>query len=222
MPPALAAGYFNGGKTMNKLITIANRAQALFDKARSPVEFLGPLALRLYLVPVYWVASNNKWNPFDSDSSIDATAEWFGNAEWGLGLPFPYLNAYMAWGAEYLGAILLLLGLGVRWISIPLMVTMVVAMTTVHWEHGWQAVHDPKSAFASEHAADAIERLSVAKDILREHGDYQWLTEYGSFIVSNNGIEWAATYFVMLLALLCVGGGRYVSLDFWIARKFRA
>lgn len=206
---------------MDKLINLASCAQTLLDRVRSTIDFLGPLALRLYLVPVFWVASNNKWNPFESDSSIASTAEWFGNAEWGLGLPLPYLNAYLAWGAEYFGAILLLLGLGTRWISIPLMVTMVVAMVTVHWQHGWQAVHDLKSAFPSEHASDAIGRLSRAQDILHEHGNYDWLTEYGNFIVSNNGVEWAATYFVMLLTLLCVGGGRFVSLDYWIARRFR-
>ena len=206
---------------MEKVIKLANLAQGLFDKVRGHVDFLGPLVLRLYLVPVFWVAANNKWNPFDGNSSIDSTAEWFGNAEWGLGLPLPYVNAYMAWGAEYFGAILLLLGLGVRWISIPLMVTMIVAVATVHWEHGWQALNDPKSAFASEHASDAIERLAVAKDLLKEHGDYDWLTEFGSIVSSNNGMEWAATYFVMLLALLCVGAGRWVSLDYWIARRFR-
>ncbi|MBI1733510.1 MAG: DoxX family membrane protein [Gammaproteobacteria bacterium] len=206
---------------MDKLINLANQAQSVFDKLRAPIECLGPLALRLYLVPVFWVASNNKWNPFDSASSIDSTAEWFGNAEWGLGLPLPYLNAYMAWGAEYFGAILLLLGLGVRWISIPLMVTMVVAVATVHWDHGWQALNDPKSAFASEHASEAIERLAVAKDILKEHGDYDWLTEFGSIVSSNNGMEWAATYFVMLLALFCIGAGRWFSVDYWIARRFR-
>lgn len=206
---------------MNKLIALAGRAQSLFDQLRTPLDFLGPLALRLYLVPVFWVAANNKWNPFAAGSSIDSTAEWFGNAEWGLGLPFPYLNAYLAWGAEYFGAILLLFGLGVRWISIPLMVTMLVAAVAVHWQHGWQAVHDLRSPFPSEHVGAAGERLAAAKDLLQQHGDYQWLTEYGSFVVSNSGIEWAATYFVMLLALLFTGGGRYVSLDWWIARRFR-
>jgi len=206
---------------MEKIIKLANLAQDLCDRVRGWVDFLGPLAIRLYLVPVFWVAGNNKWNPFDSSSSIDSTAEWFGNADWGLGLPFPYLNAYMAWGAEYFGAILLLLGLGVRWISIPLMVTMVVAVATVHWEHGWQALNDPKSPFPSAHAADAIDRLAAAKDILREHGDYDWLTQYGSIVSSNNGMEWAVTYFIILLALLFLGGGRWVSLDYWIARYFR-
>jgi uncharacterized membrane protein YphA (DoxX/SURF4 family) len=34
----------------------------------------------------------------------------------------------------------------------------------------------------------------------------------------NNGMEFAATYFVMLLVLLVYGGGRYVSLDYWLKR----
>ncbi|MCI0666683.1 MAG: hypothetical protein L0Y43_01355, partial [Methylococcaceae bacterium] len=66
------------------------------------------------------------------------------------------------------------------------------------------------------------ERLERAREILMEYGDYGWLTEYGGFVVSNNGMEWAATYFVLLLALFFLGGGRAISLDYWIARKFRA
>lgn len=109
--------------------------------------------------------------------------------------------AGLATGAEVVGACALLIGLGVRWMSIPLMVTMAVAMLTTHWHNGWQAIADPKSAFANDQAAAAVERLSRAKDILKEHGNYDWLTETGNFVVLNNGIEFAATYFVMLLAL---------------------
>jgi len=204
------------------IICIANKAQDIFDKIRSYVDFIGPLLLRIYIVPVFWVASNNKWNPFDSDSSLDSVIQWFGNAEWGLGLPFPTLMAYMAWGTEYFGAILLALGFATRWISIPLMFTMIVAAVTVHWQHGWQAVHDLASPHASANAGEAIERLGSAKDILREHGNYDWLTEHGNFIVSNSGIEWAATYFIILLALFVTGGGKFVSVDYWLAKKFRA
>ena len=201
---------------------IANKAQDIFDKIRSYVDFIGPLLLRIYIVPVFWVASNNKWNPFDSDSSLDSVIQWFGNTEWGLGLPFPTLMAYMAWGTEYFGAILLALGLATRWISIPLMFTMIVAVVTVHLENGWQAVHDLSSPYASANAGEALERLSRAKDILKEHGNYDWLTEHGNIIASNNGIEWAATYFIILLALFVTGGGKFVSVDYWLAKKFRA
>ena len=205
---------------MGKVIQIMNYAQDLLDKVRK-VDFIGPVLLRAYLVPVFWLAGNNKWNPFDRASSLDSVIEWFGNPDWGLGLPAPTLMAYLAWSAEYLGAICLALGLGVRWISIPLMITMLVAIVSVHWHNGWQAIHDLMSPFASMHADEALHRLSVARSILKEHGNYEWLTEHGNFVISNNGIEWAATYFVMLLALFCLGGGRYVSVDYWLARKYR-
>ena len=133
---------------------------------------------------------------------------------------FPLLTPTWPGGAEYVGAILLALGLATRWICIPLMITMMVAMATVHISHGWQAVHDLNSPFASADAGEALERLSRAKSILREQGDYGWLTEHGNFVVSNNGIEWAATYFIMLAALFFLGGGRYASLDYWIRRRF--
>lgn len=207
---------------MSTVICIVNRGQELFDKIHSYVDFIGPLLLRIYIVPVFWVASNNKWNPFDSDSSLDSVIQWFGNTEWGLGLPFPTLMAYMAWGSEYFGAILLALGLATRWISIPLMFTMIVAAVTVHWKNGWQAVHDLSSPYASANAGEAIERLNRAKDILKEHGNYDWLTEHGNLIASNNGIEWAATYFIILLALFVTGGGKFISVDYWLAKKYRA
>lgn len=182
--------------------------QGLLDKTRV-VDFLAPLALRLYLAPVFWMAANKKWNPFDSDSSLQGTIDWFGNADWGLGLPFPELMGYLAWGAEYFGAILLLLGLAVRWISIPLMITMAVAAVTVHWGNGWLALSD-----------SAGPQIAAAREILKEHGNYSWLTDQGSFVVLNNGIEFATTYFIMLLALFFIGAGKYVSADHWIAKKF--
>ena len=40
-------------------------------------------------------------------------------------------------------------------------------------------------------------------------------------MVLNNGIEFAATYFIMLLVLFFTGAGNYISLDYWIARCWR-
>lgn len=102
---------------------------------------------------------------------------------------------------------------------IPLIITMIVATVTVHLEQDWQAVYDRMSPFASAHVDGAAERLEGAKEILLQYGSYDWLTEYGGFVVSNNGIEWAATYFILLVALFFLGGGRYISLDYWIARE---
>lgn len=204
---------------MKNLTNLACGAQDLLDRTRA-FDFLGPLALRLFLAPVFWVAGLEKVKSFDS------IVAWFGNPDWGLGLPFPTVMAFLATATEVVGAIALLLGLGVRWISIPLMVTMIVAAVTVHWSNGWQAIADAKGAFASAHlgpfqfedASGAAERLDRATSILQEHGNYAWLTEEGGFAVLNNGIEFATTYFVMLLVLFFIGAGRYASIDFWLRR----
>lgn len=182
--------------------------KGLLDATRR-ADFLGPLALRLYLVPVFWVAGTNKLG------GIDNTAAWFGNA---LGLPFPTLMAWLATGAEVLGAVALLLGLAMRWFCIPMMITMLVAAFKVHAANGWQAIADPQSPFPGADIGGAIERLDKARDLLREHGHYDWLTETGNFVVSNNGMEWAITYFVMLLALFFMGAGK-LSVDHLVARK---
>lgn len=176
-------------------------------------DFLATVPIRVYLAAVFWTAGMNKLNSFSE------TAAWFGNPDWGLGMPFPSLMAGLATGAELGGAILLLLGLATRWATIPLIFTMVVAALSVHWQNGWQATHDLMSPWANENAAAAIERLDRAKAILQEHGNYQWLTEHGGFVVNNNGIEWAVTYLLMLLALFVMGGGRYFSADYWINRQ---
>jgi len=179
------------------------------------VDFLGPLALRLYLVPIFWTTGTNKLG------SMDNVINWFGNADWGLGLPFPTLMAWLAVGSEVLGAIALLIGLGTRLFSIPLMVTMLVAAFTVHAKNGWQAIADPMSPFANANVGGAIDRLDKAKDLLKEHGNYDWLTETGNFVVSNNGMEWAITYFVMVLALFFWGPGK-LSVDYLIKKSLSA
>jgi len=66
---------------------------------------------------------------------ISAIAEWFESME----IPAPTLNAYLATYTEVSGFILLTLGFATRFISIPLMITMFVAIRTVHWENGFSA-----------------------------------------------------------------------------------
>lgn len=187
------------------MISTLNRLQDLLDSFRA-LDFLAPLALRLYLVPVFWMAGTNKLG------SMESTIAWFGNPDWGLGLPMPALMAWLAALTEAGGAILLLVGLAVRWVSIPLMITMVVAAVTVHLEHGWAAIAE---------TAESSERLAAANSLLREYGNYSWLTGSGEFAILNNGIEFAATYFVMLLSLFFTGGGRYLSADYWLWRRIR-
>lgn len=194
---------------MNDLL---NKFYNQLNKTRA-VDFIGPLALRIYLAPIFWMAGTKKL------ANMDSTIEWFGNPDWGLGLPFPELMAWAAALTETGGAVLLVIGLAVRWISIPLMFTMLVAMFTVHWQHGWLAIAEGSgSLFANDRTIAAVERLTKARQILQEHGNYSWLTEHGSFVVLNNGIEFAATYFIMFLMLFFYGAGRYLSLDHWFMR----
>lgn len=190
--------------------TIASLYYQLHNTLFTPLrtlDGLAPLALRLYLVPVFWMAGTEKI------AGMDNTIAWFGNAEWGLGLPFPWLMAHLAAYTEAIGALLLALGLATRWISIPLMVTMLVAIFAVHWDNGWAAIADSG-------APEVAQRLGAAREILRDHGNYQWLTEQGSYVILNNGIEFGVTYLVMLFALLFTGGGRYTSLDFYLSRLY--
>jgi uncharacterized membrane protein YphA (DoxX/SURF4 family) len=181
-------------------------------------EGLPLLLLRLYLTPVLLQAGWNKYLHFAD------TVAWFGNTEWGLGLPFPTLLAALAIAAEIGGSLLLLFGLLTRLAAFSLAITMLVAMVTVHAKNGWLAIADASSWLAdgtilhSERILAAPEKLERARAILQQHGNYDWLSESGNLVVLNNGIEFAATYFVMLLCLLWFGGGRYLSLDYYLQR----
>jgi putative oxidoreductase len=199
---------FNKEQTLKiQLIKI----HAMLNKTRE-VDFLAPLLLRMYLVPVFWMAGTKKIEGFEE------IVEWFGNSEWGLGLPFPFLMAFLATATEFFGAIALFFGLAVRWFSLPLMFTMVVAAGTVHWDNGWQAITDPSAPFANERVIEASNKLGIVKEVLQEHTNYDYITSSGSVVMLNNGIEFSVTYFIMLIALLFLGAGRYLSVDYWLER----
>ena len=212
---------------MNLVLSLAHRIHDLLDATRK-LDFLAPLLLRLFLSIVFISAGWNKAAGFES------TVAWFGNPDWGLGLPFPAVMAFLATGAELVGGIFLLFGLATRYFAVPLMITMLVAALSVHWDNGWFAIapSNPQTSMAQplaaigvpaaerslDNSAEVGKRLDAAKGLLREHGQYRWLTEKGNFVILNNGIEFGATYFIMLLVLFFHGAGRYVSLDYWIAR----
>lgn len=195
---------------MNLLIRFAAWAQSLLDKTRG-ADFLALLALRLYLAPIFWVAGVMKYHNFDD------TVSWFAED---LHMPLPWLMAFLATAAEVFGAVSLVLGLALRWMCIPMMFTMAVAIVTVHWSNGWLSVAEGMGIFANERTMQAAQRLAEAKEILMQHGDYDMLTQFGSLVILNNGVEFAVTYLAMLAVLFFWGGGRYVSADYWIRRRF--
>ena len=92
----------------------------LLNNLQSPLL----LALRLYWGWQFFVTGKGKL------LNLDQTTDYFTQ----LGLPFPHLNAVMAGSTECFCGLLLLVGLGSRLISVPLIVTMIVAYFTAEQE----------------------------------------------------------------------------------------
>jgi len=95
----------------------------------SNLKSLPLLLMRLVLAIGFFVPAKMKMG------NIDGIISWFES----INIPMPALNAYLATGTEALGVVLLVLGLGTRLISIPLIITMIVAIVTVHLGNGFEA-----------------------------------------------------------------------------------
>ena len=197
---------------------IINQVDKILNASKT-LDGIPLLLLRLYLAPVMIQAGWNKYSHFSD------TVAWF---EFSLGMPLPGLMAGLAVAAELVGGVFILFGFLTRLTSIPLMVTMLVAAATVHAENGWLAIADASSWLAdgtillNESVMEAPDKLAAAKGILEEHGHIDWLTSSGNFVVLNNGIEFAATYFIMLAVLFFYGGGRFVSVDYFLGKRLLA
>lgn len=87
------------------------------------------LFIRLILAYGFFVPAKMKWG------NIADVAEWFES----MSYPLPYVGAYMAAVFESLGVVFLLLGLGTRYITLPLIFIMMVAIFTVHLGNGFNA-----------------------------------------------------------------------------------
>lgn len=190
------------------------------------LDLLPLVLLRIFLAPIFILAGYGKLQLGNADLgfferlSPDAgTVWWFENT---LGLPAPELMAFLAGWTEFLGGWFLLFGVLTRLSSFLLVITMVVAATTAHWSNGWHALPETTLTMPWEWREDlideAVQRRGKAREILKEHGNYGWLTEAGGITVLKNGIEFAATYALMLLVLTVYGGGRYLSVDYWFNR----
>jgi uncharacterized membrane protein YphA (DoxX/SURF4 family) len=143
---------------------LINRIHHLL-KGFESLDFVPLTLMRVYLFYVLWFAGVGKIDTFDKFSGYLGT----------LGVPFPEIFTWLVVVTEAGGACLLLIGLFVRWTSVPLLIVMFFAGYLVHYQNGW-----PHEA---------------------------------------NGIEFAAIYSLMLVTLLCLGGGKYLSLDYWVSSK---
>lgn len=102
-----------------KLLT---RASTTLDKIASFLPDPLLLAVRLYWGWQFFQTGKGKLG------NLEGTTEFFTE----LGLPFAKLNAIMAGSTECFGGLLLLVGLFSRFVSVPLIATMVVAYLTAH------------------------------------------------------------------------------------------
>ena len=106
--------------------------KALYDTVTDVLEYLQSFALfaaRIVIAYGFYEPAMRKWQ------DIGSVAAWFDS----LGIPMPLINAYLAAGTEALGVVLLALGLMTRFISLPLIIVMIVAIITVHLPHGFSA-----------------------------------------------------------------------------------
>ena len=145
------------------------------------------LGVRFILAYTFFSPAMMKW------SDMAATASWF---EY-MGIPLPTLNAYMAASTEMAGVVLLTLGLFSRLISIPLLVTMIVAIITVHGTNGYNVISE----------------------------SLQWTDAYingeqvsGTVVFLQNGYENVLNYMAMLLVIVGFGPGK-ISVDYFIKKK---
>lgn len=87
------------------------------------------LLIRLVLAYGFYTPAIMKWK------DIGSIAAWFES----MAVPLPGISAYLAASTEMAVVILLPLGLATRLISIPAIITMVVAIVLVHLGNGFDA-----------------------------------------------------------------------------------
>jgi len=91
------------------------------------------LVLRLYWGWQFHVTGMGKLK------HLDKTAEFFKT----LHIPYPTFNACLAGGTEFIGGLLLLLGLGSRLVCLPLIFVMIIAYLTAELDTVRTILHDP-------------------------------------------------------------------------------
>jgi putative oxidoreductase len=102
---------------MTTLAKQLQRGYSLFAGSADSLQSLFLLFVRLYWG---WQFCQTGWGKLHN---LPHVVEYFTS----LGVPAPALNAYFVSGLEFVGGILLILGLGGRLIALPLTIDMIVA-----------------------------------------------------------------------------------------------
>lgn len=101
---------------MDKLLALRTKLLAVVKKA----AWLGPLLARLAVGVTFAVTGWGKLHDLDKVTGFFTE----------LHIPMPHLNAIVVGCTEFFGGLALILGLGARLASIPLAISMVVAILT--------------------------------------------------------------------------------------------
>jgi len=121
------------------MIQLLNRLQALIATAGNNLQSPFLLLIRLYWG---WQLVQTGWGKLHT---LDKVTEYFSS----LGLPAPGPTAAMVGTLEFVGGILLILGLASRLISIPLMVSMFTAYVTADREALFSFISEPDKFYAA-------------------------------------------------------------------------
>lgn len=100
-------------------LALSRRGISLFNSFQAPLL----LAIRLF------------WGYYYVRSGIVKALHFSGVVDYfsSLGVPFPALSLFFVVFIHLVGGLCMLLGMQVRWVSIPLAITMVVAYFTAEW-----------------------------------------------------------------------------------------
>lgn len=166
------------------------------------LDFLPPLLLRLFLAPLLWVSGSSKLGLFSA-----ADSDWLNPLTWVdmtahaatvealkasvLPIPLPELMAWIIPGVEIAGAILLLIGFAVRWISLSILVLVVGTLVMM---------------------LSGKDLAQVAESFVATHGYVD---------PETSSLSQMLTYLIMFLTLFFMGAGRYFSIDWMLYHKLQ-
>ena len=166
------------------------------------LDFLPPLMLRLFLAPLLWVSGTDKVGLFKADGTdflnpmtwVDmnahsATVSSFKEASFTI--PFPEIMAWVVPGVEIVGAVFLLIGFAVRWVSIPLLILVAGSLVMSLLSTGLVPTLE---GFVANHGYKDPEFAPVTQMLI---------------------------YLIMFLTLFFMGAGRFFSIDWLLYRKLQ-
>lgn len=135
----------------NPISRLIQKIYRVIDKVATPLQPLFLLAIRLYWGWQFFQTGKGKFEHFDRVLGLFTS----------LHLPLPKVSVILAASTEMIGGLLLLVGLGSRLASIPLLFVMGVAYGTAHLDAVKTIFSDPDKFVTQEPFLFALTTLIV-------------------------------------------------------------